>query len=194
MNQKVFILMGMSGCGKGTQGKLLADHIGGETLYVQTGAEIREFIKGDSYTQRLTALAYDEGKLMPEFITISMWANLLAREYKGNQHLIIDGSPRKIHEAGTLHSAIEFYKLPKPYVIHFKMTKAEALQRLLLRKRLDDNEDDIQARLDWYDTHVLPTVEFYRHNPHYSFIEIDADQSVEKVFADILVHIDGNSN
>ncbi len=194
MNQQVFILMGMSGCGKGTQGKLLEKHIGGETLYVQTGAEIREFIKGDSYTQRMTALAYDEGGLMPEFVTIAMWSNLLAREYKGNQHIVIDGTPRKIHEAGTLHSAVEFYKLPKPYVIHFKMGKEEALKRLLLRKRLDDNEDDIKARLDWYDTHVLPTVEFYRHNPHYNFIEINAEQSVEQVFSDILEHLNGHTN
>lgn len=194
MTQQVFILMGMSGCGKGTQAKLIADYIKGDILYVQTGAEIREFIKGNSYTQRLTALAYDEGQLMPEFITISMWANLLAREYKGNQHLIIDGSPRKIHEAGTLHSAIEFYKLPRPYVIHFEMSKEKALERLLLRKRQDDNEEDIKARLDWYDTHVMPTVKFYEHNPHYNFIKINADQSVEKVFADILVHINGNQN
>lgn len=192
--QKVFILIGMSGCGKGTQGKLIEQHIGGETLYVQTGAEIREFIKGDSYTQRMTALAYDEGGLMPEFVTIAMWSNLLTRKYKGNQHIIIDGTPRKIHEAGTLHSAVEFYKLPKPFVIHFKMNKEEALKRLLLRKRQDDNEEDIKARLDWYDTHVLPTVEFYRHNPHYNFVEINADQSIEKVFSDILEQLNGYTN
>lgn len=186
--------MGMSGCGKGTQGELIKKYLKSETLYVQTGAEIREFIKGDTYTQRQAAIAYDTGSLMPEFITISMWANLFARAYKGHEHIIIDGTPRKIHEAGTLHSAVEFYKLPKPYVIHFKMSKEEALKRLLLRKRLDDNEDDIKIRLDWYETHVLPTVEFYRHNPHYTFIEIDAVQPVDKVFADILANINGHSN
>lgn len=192
--QKVFILMGMSGCGKGTQGKLLQDHIGGETLYVQTGGELREFIKGDSYTQRLTATYYEEGLLTPEFVAIHMWTSLLVNKFTGKQNLIIDGSPRRLHEAGTMHSIFNFYKLPKPFVIHFEMSKEVALERLLKRKRLDDNEDDIKSRLAWYETNVLPTIQFYEYNPDYNFIKINADQPVEKVFADILASINGHSN
>lgn len=192
--QKVFILMGMSGCGKGTQGKLLQDHIGGETLYVQTGGELREFIKGDSYTQKLTAKFYAEGLLTPEFVAIHMWTSLLINKFTGKQNLIIDGSPRRLHEAGTMHSIFSFYNLPKPTVIHFEMSKEVALERLLKRKRLDDTEDDIKSRLAWYETNVLPTVQFFEMHPDYNFIKINADQPVEKVFADILEKINGNTN
>lgn len=187
--QKTFILMGISGCGKGTQGELLAKHMG-NTLYVQTGAAVRDFIKGESYTERLASDLYDKGSLMPEFITIHMWAKILVENFKG-QNLIFDGSPRKVHEAGTLHSILDFYKLEKPYVIYFELSKEEATKRLLLRKRLDDNEEDIKERLNWFDVHVMPTIKYYENNPHYNFIKINANQSVEKVFADIL---DGYKN
>lgn len=186
--QKTFILIGPSGCGKGTQGALIAKHVG-ETLYIQTGAAIRDFIKGDTYTQRLASDAYLKGGLMPEFITIHMWVKILADSFTGKENIIFDGTPRKVHEAGTLHSIIDFYKLQKPTVIVFELSREKAIERLLLRKRLDDHENEIVKRLDWYETHVVPVVKFYENNPHYNLVKINADQPVEKVFADILEKI-----
>lgn len=191
MERSVFILMGISGSGKGTQGNLISEYLKKnssekEVFYVQTGSEIREFIKGESYTQRLAADIYNAGKLMPEFLTVQMWANLFSNSFKGHEHIVIDGTPRKLHEAGTLHSIFEFYNLPKAHVVHIGLSKEESLKRLLDRKRMDDNEEDIKERLSWYETHVVPAINFYKNNPHYNYIEINGEQSVEKVFSDII--------
>jgi adenylate kinase len=190
MLPQVFIFIGRSGSGKGTQAKLLIEYLkkvdpARDTLYVQTGAELREFIKGDGLTQKKTKDMYDKGGLMLEFITVYAWAKVLVEKYKGDEHLIFDGTPRKLHEAGVLHSIFDFYTFDKPVVIHIEISSEEALARLLARKRQDDTEDEVRRRLSWYETDVAPTVEYYRHNPAYRFLEIDGHGSTEDIGANI---------
>lgn len=60
------------------------------------------------------------------------------------------------------------------------------MDRLKGRGRFDDNNEDIEARLKWYETDVMPAINFYRDNPKYNFLEIDGEQTIEKVHQDIL--------
>lgn len=190
MNQQSFVFIGRSGCGKGTQIEMLMKLLkekdpGREILYVYTGQEFRKFIQGPSATQKLSKSIYDTGGLMPEFLTVHMWVKPIVENYKGDQHIIFDGTPRKFHEAGVLHSMFGFYKIHKPWVINIGISAEEAVRRLLQRKRQDDNEADIRKRLGWYETDVSPTIEFYRDNPNYNFIYIDGERSPEEIHLDI---------
>src|SRR5690348_15164141 len=135
MTPQSFIFIGRSGCGKGTQAKLIQDYLKSidpkrETLYIQTGAEFREFIKGDSTTQKLSKAMYDKGEFQPEFLAIYMWTNLIVNKYSVDEHLVLDGMPRKYHEAGVLDSIWAFYKLQKPHVIYIEISKEESRKRL----------------------------------------------------------------
>jgi adenylate kinase family enzyme len=191
MTPQSFIFIGRSGCGKGTQVELLAKNLKEKessigVLYVQTGQEFREFIKGNALTQKKAKKIYDIGGLMPEFLTVNMWIKPLIEKYKGNQHIIFDGTPRKLHEAGVLDSVFGFYDLGKPWVINIVIGEEEALKRLLLRKRPDDTGKDIKRRLEWYESDVAPTLEFYRNNPSYNFLEINGERPVEDIHADIV--------
>lgn len=186
-----FIFIGRSGCGKGTQAKLLKEHLNKvdprkNVFYLQTGAEFRKFIQKEGYTQNLSRKIYDEGALQPEFLSIYMWSHLLVENFKEDEHLIVDGTPRKFHEAGALHSIFDFYKREKPYLIFIKTGEQWAIDRLNDRGRFDDNSDDIKSRLGWYETEVLPAIGFYRNNFKYHFIEINGEQTIEKVHQDIL--------
>lgn len=186
-----FIFIGRSGCGKGTQAKLLKEYLNKidpqrRVFYLQTGAEFRKFIQGKGFTQKLSREIYDEGGLQPEFLSIYMWSHLLAETFNENEHLIIDGTPRKFHEAGALHSIFEFYKREKPYLVFINTGEQWSIDRLKGRGRFDDNNDDIKSRLSWYETEVLPAVGFYRDNPKYNFLEINGEQTIEKVHQDIL--------
>lgn len=191
MTPQTFIFIGRSGCGKGTQVELLTKALRGkepsiEVLYIQTGQEFREFIKGETLTQKKAKEIYDIGGLMPEFLTVNMWVKPLIEKYKGNQHIIFDGTPRKLHEAGVLDSVFNYYNFGKPWVINIKISAREALKRLLLRKRLDDNEDDIKKRLGWYETDVAKAIEYYCDNPRYNFLEINGERSVGDIHEDIV--------
>lgn len=188
-----FILIGRSGCGKGTQGQLLAEHLkrqtNRETLYIQTGAEVREFIKSEGYTASLSKVMYENGLIQPEFIPIFMWTNVLVKNFNGEQNIIFDGSPRKLYEAEVIDSILDFYKLSKPKVIHIDISKEEAMKRLLARGRSDDNLEDIEHRLSWYDHDVIPAIKFYENNPRYDYIKLNGEQSPEKIFSDLLEKI-----
>lgn len=155
-------------------------------FFLQTGAEFRKFIQGGNYTQKLSKETYDEGALQPEFLSIYMWSHILAENFKEDEHLIIDGTPRKFHEAGVLHSIFDFYKREKPHLIFINVGEKWATDRLEGRGRIDDNRDDVKMRLSWYKTDVLPAIDFYRNNPKYIFLEINGEQTIEKVHQDIL--------
>lgn len=190
MNQKTFVFIGRSGCGKGTQAKLLSDYLkkidNKEVLYIQTGSEIREFIKGDSETQKIANGIYATGGLFPEFITVYMWIRVLIDKYTKNEHIIFDGTPRKVHEAGVLNSIFEFYTMDKPYVIYINVSKDESINRLMKRGRVDDNREDIEARLSWFETDVIPAIDYYRNNNSYNLIEIDGMKTVEEIHNEIV--------
>ncbi|MFA6554692.1 MAG: nucleoside monophosphate kinase [Candidatus Paceibacterota bacterium] len=191
MKLQSFIFIGRSGCGKGTQIKLLMDALKKkdpehDILYIYTGQEFRKFIKGESATQKVSKVLYETGGLMPEFLTVHMWATPLIENYKGNQHLIFDGTPRKFHEAGVLNSIFNFYGLEKPWVVHLEISPEEAMKRLSLRQRLDDKEEDVTKRLAWYKTDVEPTIEYYKGNPNYNFLQIDGQRTPEAIHEDIV--------
>lgn len=194
MTPQTFIFIGPSGCGKGTQAKLIQDFLKKndpkrEILYVQTGAEFREFIKGDTTTQKLSKIVYDKGEFQPEFLAIYMWSNVFVNKYTTDEHVVLDGLPRKYHEAGVLDSIFGFYKMAKAHVIYLDLSLEESKKRLLSRARFDDTEVEIAARLSWFTTEVLPTLDFFKNNPNYDYISINAAQTPEEVHQEILSKI-----
>jgi adenylate kinase family enzyme len=198
MNRKAVIFIGRSGCGKGTQSKVLTDYFKKDNaatgvLYIQTGLELRKFMEGTLHTQKMAKEVNVRGGLQPEFLTVYMWSHVFAEQYNGDQHVIIDGTPRKYHEAGVLNSVFEFYGIQKPYVIYLDIPKSVSVDRLLARKRADDTREDIEARLAWFETDVIPAIEYYRHNPEYHFAQIDGTRSVEDISKDIIAFIEGKA-
>ncbi|MEK7213581.1 MAG: nucleoside monophosphate kinase [Patescibacteria group bacterium] len=194
MNKKSFIFIGRSGCGKGTQAKLLSDYLkktdpNRDVLYIQSGGEIREFIKGDSETQRISKKIYQEDKLQPEFLAVYMWVNVLIKKYTGNEHLIFDGSPRKADEANILNSIFDFYGLDSPFVIFLDISEESVTKRLALRGRMDDSKNGIEKRLAWYSSEVMPALDFYRNNKKYTFLTIDGERLTEEIHKDIVSKI-----
>jgi adenylate kinase len=191
MKQQAFIWIGRSGCGKGTQAALLIETLkkldtSRGVRHIETGQEMRRFIQGDSATQRMAKGITESGGLQPEFIATYQWTHVLVNQFNATDHLVFDGSPRKINEAGTLDSIFAFYGIEKPWIIHLDVDLDEILTRLLKRGRNDDTRESISRRLAWYETDVAPTVQFYRSNPNYRFLDINGVGSVEAIHADIL--------
>ncbi len=194
MNQKSFIFIGRSGCGKGTQAKLLNEYLKKvdpkrDILYIQTGDEFRKFIVGNSDTQKMSKAISDVGGLQPEFLAIYMWANVLVNKFTKNEHIIMDGMPRKLHEAGVADSIFEFYGLMRPIVIYLDLSKEASIDRLMARKRADDTREDIAERLSWFETDVVPAIEYYKNNKKYDFVYLDGNRSVEEIHNDIIAHV-----
>ncbi len=188
---QAYIFIGRSGCGKGTQAELLIDALNKRmpeigAVYIQTGQGFRDFIQQSNFTAQRSKQFYETDILQPEFLSVHMWVRQLIESYTGKQHLILDGTPRKLHEAGVLHSCFGFYGFEKPWVINIDISEDEAVRRMLSRKRMDDKEEDARKRLAWYETDVVPALSYYDGNPAYRFLKIFGERSIEDVHADIV--------
>jgi len=198
MAPKTFIFIGRSGSGKGTQARLLQEYIrdidpDSHLLYIETGAKFREFLKEDTYTTKLSQEIYERGDLQPDFLAIRIWSEILRNEFKGDEHLIFDGTPRQIREAHVLESALEFYKRNDIYIVYPNVSREWSEKRLVSRGRKDDQDmNDIKKRLDWYDDKVAPVIEYYRANPRYKFLDIKGEQTIEEVHEEIKKKIFGD--
>jgi adenylate kinase family enzyme len=102
-------------------------------------------------------------------------------------HLVLDGTPRSLPEARVLTSAMDFFEREEPKVIYINVSRPWSEEKLLARGRADDRTlEKINKRLDWFDKDVVPAVEFFRTNPQYKFIEVNGEQTIEKVHSDII--------
>jgi len=192
---KVFMFLGRSGCGKGTQANLLISHLCKiadkkcKTLHIESGSLIREFVKGYSFTQEKTKSMMENGLLIPEAVIVSLWMNSLIDTFTGQENIVFDGTPRKLREAELLDDALKFYGIEKPIVFCVNVSRDWSEKRLLGRARKDDKPESINKRLEWFETEVTPTINFYKTNPYYNFIDINGEQPIEDVQNEILAKL-----
>jgi len=215
MNDPIIILLGPPGAGKGTQARLLQKKF--DLDYFGSGEILRKRKLVDDFTGRKIQEKMDAGELLASPIMIDIWINTFEEIKKNNNFkgIIMDGSPRRLHEAEMLEQALDWYewnsnktpvfinlsqqnavdRLTKrricvkckkniPYVGEYKTMKVCDACGGELVKRVDDEPEDIVERFKWYETDVLPTVDFYRKQG--TLIEINGDQSIEDVHKEIM--------
>ena len=186
------IFMGQSGSGKGTQVALFNDRIRQldpgkrQIMYVETGDSFRKFIKGENYSSLIAKERADKGRRQPDFLACMMWGNILTQELDRDMHIVFDGVARSLNEAKMLTTALEFYER-KPTVIYIKVSDKWAEERLLGRGRADDRSiEKVHGRLHWFNTDVLPSIKYFKEEPFYRVLEINGEQTIEKVHQDIM--------
>lgn len=188
MNKKVFIFIGKSGSGKGTQAKLLIEKLAKKdekVYYVSTGDEFRRVFGMNTYSSKKIKEIVDSGLFCPSFAAVSMWTNALFRDLKEDEHIIIDGTPRSVEEAMVLDSLFPFYKA-EPFVIYIDVGREWATEKLLGRARKDDTDSGISSRLDLFDKQIVPIVEMYKARPNIPVHHINGEQSIEDVHKDLM--------
>lgn len=189
MDSKAIVFFGRSGCGKGTQAKLLVDFLKGKgrkVFYIETGSAFRELVKGDNLTSKNIQNIIENGHLIPVFLPIWVWTDFMIKNFSGNEDMVLDGVCRRKEEAIALESAFDFYRIEKPNIILINVSKEWSYTRMLERKRVDDTPEKIQNRLNWYERDVVPSIEYFRNKPGFNFIEINGEQSVEDVHKEII--------
>lgn len=200
MHKETFIFIGASGSGKGTQVALLKDEITKKDpttpiFYLQTGQYFREFIKGDTLASQIAKEAIDNGERAPDFLAMYIWSKTFVENLTGNEHLIIDGSPRSVNEAMNLDIALKFFKREHPAVIYIHVSRQWSFDHLMARAakegRKDDTAESINKRLDWFDRDVVPAIEKFKRDRDYDFVEINGEQTIEAVHRDIMANVFG---
>ena len=187
----VFLLMGRSGCGKGTQAKLLIKYLKdnnfAETLYVYTGERLRNFAeKEENFAARLAKSKMKDGDLLPSFLAVWLWSGALIEGVKENNNVIMDGSPRTLLEALMTDDAMEFYGRSDVVPIFLETSEEWSTQRMLGRGRSDDNLKSIKKRMAYFEKDVAPVIDYYEKESKHKLIKVNGEQSVEAVHREIL--------
>jgi len=187
----MYIIMGRSGGGKGTQVDLFKKYLeekGTESvLHVTTGGGFRAFIEADNFAAQKAREINDRGGLQPEFLAIWNWTNTFINSLKGNETILLDGAPRMPMELDALKTAIPFFGYKSATVIYLDVSEEWAVARLTSRGRNDDKDMEAMMRkMGWFIKDVYPCVEAYEKDPEYTFIRVNGEQTVEQVHAELI--------
>jgi adenylate kinase family enzyme len=192
MHLKTIIFIGRSGCGKGTQNEKLINYIKEldttRTVFnLEPGERFRKLIKEKKYASELAYENSVAGRLQPEFLSVWGWVSELIEKLERNQHLMIDGTPRRMGEAQVLESVFDFFERDNVEIVYINVSRQWAIEKMLARGRMDDqNMKSINTRLDWFESDVSKVLDFYRTHTKHIFHEINGEQSIEMVHKNIL--------
>ena len=206
---QIIVLMGRSGCGKGTQAKFIQKEFGFD--YLSSGDLLRARIKKDDFSGKKLNKVISKGDLAPTFFISHLWSEKIG-EKKDKLNLgglIIDGSPRSLLEAELMDDIFEWYEWTNIKVILLDISNKEAFGRLTKRRickkcgqqipwigqskklkrcpqcggelitRFDDKPEAIKARLDFYKKDVQPAVDYYKKQG--KLIRVSGEQPIEDV-------------
>lgn len=180
-NNSTIILLGRSGCGKGTQAGLLIKKF--KFQYIESGNILRHFAKKRTFSGRKLKETMGQGYFAPTFLLPYLWVNYLEK-FTDHNKIIFDGSPRTFIEAELLDQALEWYDRKNYKVILLDISRGEAFRRLTARKRGDDTPEAINRRLDLFDMDVVPVIKFFDKKG--KLIRVFGELSVEKVHQKII--------
>lgn len=191
---QTFIFYGIVGSGKGTQVELLTkylkeNNISNDVLFTSTGVEFRKLIASGSYTATKAREITEKGFLQPNFLTISLFTNILIADLKEDTTLIADGYPRTVAQSEAFDNMMKFYNRDEIKIIYIELGKEEAIKRMKLRGRTDDTDEGIANRFDEYVNNVIPSMDYFKDKENYKMYMINGEQSIEDVHKEIITKL-----
>ena len=206
------LIIGPAACGKGTLCKRLSNEFGYK--HVSTGDIFRAEIATGSEKGKIIASFINQGKLAPSDILIDTMKEFLSRS-ENKENMLLDGFGKTLEEAIELDG---FYKVDK--VIYLKGDYEVLVERVKKRRlcpdcgtitttdiapddkcpicqaklttRADDTEFVYKTRYSVFQNQTLPIVDYFKSKN--KLVTIDANQSSEKVYNDVLKEIGKNKN
>jgi adenylate kinase len=181
MTDKIaIIILGPQGSGKGTQSHILSDKI--KAPIIGTGALLKSEVQKQTLNGKIIQRYLNRGLLVPELIVARTVTRALNAAEPINQ-VIFDGIPRKYHQIIVLNRILKDHHFTRQMVIHFNLTREEAVKRLKMRARDDDTDPIIAKRLDLYHKEIDPIIDHYKKEK--ILYTIDGHQSVEAISRDV---------
>ena len=124
------LAFGPNGSGKGTQGTLLKDRYGLD--HIESGQIFRHHIKAGTDSGIKAKVYIDQGKLVPDDLTIPMVIETLMKS--NDKGWILDGFPRSLSQAEALQDALQESNINIDYVFEIELDREEAKKRIMGRR------------------------------------------------------------
>lgn len=211
------MLMGLPGAGKGTQAEKIVDQY--HSPHISTGDIFRAAMKNNT-PMGIEAKSYiDKGELVPDEVTNGIVKERLAKD-DVNDGYMLDGFPRNMAQAEALETFGAQLGKPLNCVINIHVDPESLMERLTGRyicrncgatyhkifnptkvegtcdrcgehefyQREDDKPETVKNRLDVNIKMNTPLLDFYKKQG--ILHEVDGNQDIDKVFADIKAVLD----
>lgn len=201
-----FIIMGVQGCGKGTQAKLLAKHY--DLVHICVGDIFRWHIQSHTKLAARIARLTNAGELVGDEIVEEIVRGRLD-QHDWNFGFVLDGFPRNSRQAEFFLESYDIHA-----VIQINLADEVVMQRVLGRRvcgkcgldynlifhrpvdpqvcdvcggtlaaRADDTAAALQSRLRDYHGKTKPILELFRRKE--LIVEVDGSRSTDEVQDDI---------
>jgi len=203
---KIIIIFGPPGSGKGTQAARIVQKYG--LNYFATGNLIREESEKETELGKKFKEILNDGKLVPDLM-IEQFVSEKLKSLDLDQGVVFDGYPRTLNQANSLKKVL---KGIKPIILILRVDTPSLINRILTRRicencekvfenpakmgitkcdacggklvqRTDDNAETIKSRIDIYENETAPLVDFYQKEG--KIIEIDGNPPIEEVWEEI---------
>lgn len=206
------IMLGAPGAGKGTQAKMIAEKY--QIPHVSTGDIFRANIKGQTPLGMEAKKYMDEGKLVPDELTVKILLDRVARDDCKNGY-VLDGFPRTIPQAEVLTEALDKMGDKIDYAIDVAVPDENIVNRMSGRRacvtcgatyhivhippkvenicdkcgselilRDDDKPETVLNRLKIYHEQTQPLIDYYTGKGVLK--TVDGTKDMNDVFADIV--------
>jgi adenylate kinase len=140
------LIFGPNGSGKGTQGAIIQKKYG--VTHIESGAIFRKNIGGGTELGKKAKAYIDRGDLVPDDITIPMILDRL-KEDDCKQGWLLDGFPRNVVQAETLHKALKDAGIKLDYVVEISLDRKIARDRIMGRRLcVNDNNHPNHVFID----------------------------------------------
>lgn len=206
------ILLGPPGAGKGTQAQKLIKEL--DAVQIATGDIFRSNIKNETDLGKKAKSYIDEGKLVPDELTIDLVWDALDKVEDGKS-ILLDGFPRNITQAEALDEGMKKRNSKIDHVINIRVPDDVLIERISGRRvcvetgatyhikynppkvegiddetgypliqRSDDTEEKVKKRIEVYNNTTAVLIDYY--DKHGILITIDGTKTPDEVFQDIL--------
>jgi adenylate kinase len=158
----IWILLGPPGAGKGTQAKLLAEHL--DVPHVSTGDLLRRAVAEGTALGKKAKSFMEAGELVPDELILGMVRETLTNG-PASEGCILDGYPRNRAQARSLDGMLREIGQALGGVLDLEVPEDELVRRIAGRAsdqgRSDDTEETVRNRLRVYQEQTEPLVAYY---------------------------------
>ena len=156
------IIFGPPGAGKGTQSKFINEKY--KLYQLSTGELLREEIKKKTKLGLEISSIINSGELVSDLIVSNLIEKFISNKLYKNK-IIFDGYPRNISQAKNLDYLLKRNNQKIDIVLKLSVSletiKKRILNRQLLEKRSDDNEEIVIKRFETYEKSTEPLLNYY---------------------------------
>jgi adenylate kinase len=207
---KIVVIIGPPGAGKGTQARLLSEHY--HIPQISTGDILREMARLETKLGLQLRAIMAAGQLVSDEVLASVIQSRTMQP-DCNTGYILDGYPRTPSQARTLEKlargqgkevrlvSIEISrdallkrltgrntcsKCGEIYNIYFRPPKQDGICDVCgsaLTHRADDNAETVGTRLTAYEQMTAPLIEYFRESGR--LVSVNGEREVQEVFAEI---------